>query len=412
MTYSLAVLPWRNATIALPASKSISNRALIVAALTPEAISPTNISKCDDTDALVSALRDMPDVIDVGASGSAMRFLTSYLSISSGEHTLTGTARMQQRPIRVLVDALRSLGAEITYLRDEGFPPLRIRGKNLEGGRIRVASDVSSQYISSLLMIAPTMRRGLTIELLGETISRSYIDLTLSIMQAYGAQAEWARVGVLEVQPQGYKPTPYYIESDWSAASYWYEMLSLTDAQDATLRLMGLTDSSRQGDAIARHIFSLLGVRTIFEHGETPSVLLRRSGPVVQTMVLDCSNCPDIAQTVVCACCGLGVPFDLTGLSTLTIKETDRLAALTTELRKLGFVVKSRDNNRLTWDGERCDPTMEALDTYDDHRMAMALAPLALRIEGVKINNPAVVSKSYPAFWQHIQEVAVKIEEV
>ncbi len=415
MIYTLSTCGLNSATIALPASKSINNRSLIISAISGGSIMPTNLSRCDDADVLLSALHDMPYTIDVKASGSAMRFLTSYLSINEGEHVLTGTARMQQRPIKVLVDALLELGANISYVKRVGFPPLLIKGKPLNGGRIQVVGDVSSQYISSLLMIAPTFQNGLTIRLIGDVVSRSYIDLTISMMKEYGANVEWASADTIVVKPQMYQLRPYYVENDWTAASYWYELLAFTKDPNVELTLPGLRESSLQGDAQVKYIFSLLGVKTTFlpqDKNGLNTVVLRRSGMVVSHLAFDFTNCPDVAQTLVCTCCGLGITFDFTGLSTLKIKETDRLVALKTELRKLGFVLHDYGDSRLVWDGERIEPTLEAIDTHEDHRMAMAIAPLALLQEGIKINNPEVVNKSYPNYWEHLRQVSFHIAEI
>lgn len=406
MTYDITPPTVLRQSITLPASKSISNRALIIHALSGGDILPENLSDCDDTNVMISALRDMPYEIDIKAAGTAMRFMTAYLSVTPGEHLLTGTERMKLRPIENLVNALRSLGADIEYLGETGFPPLKIKGRPLKGGMINIPGNVSSQYISALLMIAPVMKQGLTLKLGGDILSRPYIDLTLAMMNDYGADAEWVDVDTVHVKPKGYTSRPYYIENDWTAASYWYEMMALTADDDAEIRLAGLMDVSSQGDTIVKYIFSLLGVKTLFEikNKRVPcTVTLRRSGTHLPRLDFDFSNSPDLAQTVVCACCGMGIEFDFTGLSTLKIKETDRIEAMKTELRKLGFVVYSKNDNELIWDGERCEPTFEPIDTYEDHRMAMAFAPLALKINGIKINNPEVVSKSYPRFWEHLK---------
>ncbi len=419
MIYQLSVpesLPLlRCAAIALPASKSMTNRALILSALSKERGRLENVGRCDDTDVMIAALRDRPPVIDIGAAGSAMRFLTAFLSIREGERLLTGTERMCHRPIKVLVEALRCLGADITYEGEEGFPPLRIRGGQLEGGHLQVSGDVSSQYISALLMIGPVMPGGLVVHLLGNIASRAYIDLTLDMMQGYGAQAEWTAVDTIVVKPQPYRKTDYFIENDWSAASYWYEFLALSNAAPMEIHLEGLMDGSMQGDATVKYIFSLLGIRTAFRDKtkKTPTrVTLRRGGMTVSKLVFDFTGSPDLVQTLVCTCCGLEIPFDFTGLGTLRIKETDRIYALKTELRKLGFVLHDYDNSRLVWDGERCTPTMEPIDTYDDHRMAMAFAPLALRFNNLQIIHPEVVSKSYPDFWNHVRKVGVNVAEI
>lgn len=406
MTYDIKAPETLGCTIKLPASKSISNRALVLAALAGGKEMPDNLSDCDDTEVMIAALRDMPSEIDIKAGGTAMRFMTAYLSVTPGEHVITGTERMRHRPIGVLVDALRKLGADIEYIGEKGFPPLLVRGKSLDGGWIQIDGSVSSQFISALLMIGPAMRKRLTLQLTGNIISRPYIDLTLGMMRDYGVNPEWASVDTIVVEPSTYVSRPYSIESDWSAASYWYEILALCDDPTAEVQLTGLMDGSRQGDTIVKYIFSLLGVKTTFGtnvQGVPTTVTLRRNERRVPQLRYDFTNCPDLAQTVVCTCCGLEIPFDLTGLSSLKIKETDRIEALKTELRKLGYVINDRNGNELVWDGEHCEPSMEAVDTYEDHRMAMAFAPLAMKKDGIRINNPQVVSKSYPEYWNDLR---------
>src|SRR5574344_3064412 len=235
-------------TIKLPASKSISNRVLIIQALSGGGILPSNISKCDDTDVTVEALNTMSDVIDIKAAGTAMRFLTAYLSVTPGEHTITGTSRMKQRPIGVLVDALRFLGADIEYLGEEGFPPLKITGGKHDGGHLEISGGISSQYISALLMIGPVLVKGLELKLTGDIISRPYIDLTLWMMKEFGADADWSDIDTITVKPQPYTSRDYYIESDWSAASYWYEILAINENREDEIQFTGLMDGSMQGD--------------------------------------------------------------------------------------------------------------------------------------------------------------------
>ena len=406
MTYDIKAPKNLNCTVKLPASKSISNRALVLSALSGGKDMPENLSDCDDTEVMINALHDMPREIDIKAGGTAMRFMTAFLGVTPGEHIITGTERMKHRPIGVLVDSLRKMGAEIEYVGDKGFPPLLVKGKTLDGGWVQIDGSVSSQFISALLMVGPTMRKTLTLQLTGDIISRPYIDLTLEMMRHYGANPVWTGVDTIAVEPVPYVSRPYFIESDWSAASYWYEILALCDDPNAEVRLTGLMDGSSQGDTIVKYIFSLLGVKTSFgtdKQGVPTTVTLRRSGRKLPQLRFDFSNCPDLAQTIVCTCCGMGIPFDFTGLSTLKIKETDRIEALKTELRKLGYVINDRNNNELQWDGSRCEPTMEPIDTYEDHRMAMAFAPLAMKTGGIKINNPQVVSKSYPEYWSDLQ---------
>jgi len=404
------------ASIQLPASKSISNRALIIYALTGGELLPQNLSDCDDTEVIMRALEEMPMEINIKAAGTAMRFMTAFLAATEhGEHVLTGTERMKHRPIMILVDALRKLGATISYEGEDGFPPLRIKGQPLDGGQLDIAGNVSSQYISALLMIGPVLKKGLELHLTGEIISRPYIDLTLWMMREFGADAEWTSVDTIMVKPKPYKPRNYYIENDWSAASYWYEIMALSEDRDAVVRLEGLTDGSKQGDSSVRYIFSLLGVKTVFESKEPgiPSVVtLRKTGHRVPRLDYDFVNSPDLAQTFVAVCCGLGVPFRFTGLQTLKIKETNRIAALTAEMLKLGYRLQESNGSELSWDGE-CHfqgqgAKPSAIDTYEDHRMALALAPLAMRYP-IAINNPQVVTKSYPQYWDDLRKAGFQI---
>lgn len=403
MQYKLTPPSGLNTTVKLPASKSISNRALVICALAGSDTLPENLSDCDDTEVIISALRNNPYEINIKAAGTAMRFMTAYLAVTQGEHVITGTERMKHRPIGILVDALKRLGADIEYVGEDGYPPLRIRGRQLEGGELNIAGNVSSQYISALLMIGPVLSKGLTLHLTGDIISRPYIDLTLWMMREFGADAEWSSVDTIVIKPQPYKKRDYYIESDWSAASYWFEMVALSRRQDDVVKLTGLMDGSKQGDSIVRYIFSLLGVKTTFEgheQGVPTTVKLRNTGRCVQRLEYDFVSAPDLAQTFVACCCLMGVHFRFTGLQTLKIKETDRIEALKAEMLKLGYVVSDVDDKELVWGGERCDPACDmGIDTYEDHRMALAFAPLALKRGEILINNPHVVTKSYPHYW-------------
>lgn len=413
MQYTIQAPSLIGTTINLPASKSICNRALIIQALAGSTMLPANLSDCDDTRVMAAALRDMPEVIDIGAAGTAMRFLTAYLSVGTGTHTLTGTERMRQRPIGVLVDALRQLGAHIEYLGTEGFPPLRVTGRPLAGGTLEVAGDVSSQYISALLMIGPMLRQGLTLKLTGDIVSRPYIDLTLWTMTEFGAQVEWSDVDTISVAPVPYRATTYAVENDWSAASYWYEVVALLNKPEARVVLPGLSDGSRQGDSVTRYIGSLMGVKTTFDTlaDGSQQVVLASHGCTLPRLDYDFVNSPDLVQTFVVACAAKGIPFHFTGLASLRIKETDRIEALKRELRKLGVLLTDRHDSELIWDGERCDPTMEPIDTYQDHRMAMAFAPAALTLGPVTINHPEVVSKSYPHYWDDLRRAGFKITQ-
>ena len=393
--------------ILLPSSKSISNRALIINALGKGTYQPENLSECDDTQVMVRALQAGPDeTIDIMAAGTAMRFLTAYLSVTPGKRIITGTERMQQRPIQVLVDALRELGADINYTANEGYPPLEIAGSSLDKESISLPGNISSQYISALLMIAPTLTHGLTIQLTGDIISRPYIQLTLQLMKDFGADARWTKDSELRVEPQPYRSIPYYIESDWSAASYWYQIAALSP--EATITLPKLLANSYQGDSKVAELFGWLGVETSYQED---GVTLTKSTPKVERMEYDFVNQPDLAQTFVVTCALMGIPFRFTGLQSLKIKETDRIEALVKEMRKLGFVIKDSENSILSWEGERCTREEGAIDTYEDHRMAMAFAPASLKISDLFINNPQVVSKSYPHYWENLQAAGFIIKE-
>lgn len=404
--------------IVLPASKSISGRALIINALSGSSLLPDNLSDSDDTQAMLNALREMPEVIDIGAAGTAMRFLTAYLSVTPGTHTITGTERMKHRPIGILVDALRTLGADIAYEGEEGFPPLRIAGRNdIEGGELSVPGNVSSQYISALLMIAPTLKKGLRLTLTGQIASRPYLDMTVSMMRDFGAEVEWIAKDVIEVKPGSYRQRPYHIESDWSAASYWYEMVALSPDAGAQVELVGLHHDSIQGDSKVWQLMSELGVATEYyeEPDGTEIIRLRKTGNLACHFCHDFSHQPDLAQTFAVTCAMLDVPFRLVGLQSLRIKETDRIAALVEELGKI--VCLEGNDSELQWEGFYNIDDLELLpfeeftfDTYDDHRMAMALAPVCLRTGGeIVINNPEVVSKSYPHYWEDLEKVGFSI---
>ncbi len=406
--------------IHLPASKSISNRALIISALAQRNTYSSlendcrleNISDCDDSRVVVRALAQCkgrvvedkePLVVDIMAAGTAMRFLTAYFSVSEGTYILTGTERMRHRPISILVDALRSMGANIKYECEEGFPPLRIQGGILRGGEVSVSGQVSSQYVSALMMIAPVMRDGLTLRLEGDIVSRPYIDMTMSLMRAFGADVEWADERTIRVFPKPYRPTSYGVESDWSAASYWYELVALAGGEMFMPRLYR---DSVQGDSRVREFFESLGVKTEFTAGGAKIYKERgRCGRNEQEpLVLNLVEQPDLAQTLVCTCAFMGKAFYFTGLQSLKIKETDRIKALRTELHKLGYNIEEKDDSVLFWnpmkDIARKDfEETVAIDTYDDHRMAMSFAFACVPFGKITINNPEVVSKSYPTFW-------------
>ena len=394
-------------TIQLPSSKSISNRALIMNALGKSNEPLENLSDCDDTQVMIRALQSNPnDTIDIMAAGTAMRFLTAYLSVTPGDHIITGTNRMKQRPIQLLVNALRELGADIQYAGQEGFPPLRIKGSSLVKDHITLPGHVSSQYISALLMIGPSLPKGLRITLTGEIISRPYINLTLQMMNDFGAKANWINKNELQIDSQPYQPMPYYIESDWSAASYWYQIVALSP--EATVTLPGLFEDSYQGDSKVADLFRLLGVETFYN---AKTVILQKGTSYVERLDYNFINQPDLAQTFVVTCALKGIPFRFSGLQSLKIKETDRMTALICEMRKLGYVLQESEDSILSWEGDRCERSTDAINTYEDHRMAMAFAPACLTLPDICIDHPQVVTKSYPHYWDDLKTVGFIIKE-
>lgn len=390
------------ARLSLPLSKSMSNRALIINALTPGASPLENVAQCDDTDAMRRALSsfDEADVINVGAAGTTMRFLTAFIASRPGcSLILDGSERMRHRPIAVLVDALRALGADIEYAGEEGFPPLRISGRRLKGGELTLDSTVSSQYISALLMVAPLMEDGLKLRLSGEAVSRPYILMTLRMMEDAGIESDFT-ADTVTVAPQTYRPFATEVEGDWSAAAAWYEIEALSSG---AVTIDNLCRESCQGDRKLADIFARLGVVTEWE-GEDGGTDLVASPDQEARLRIDFSDTPDLAQYVIVTCAMLGIPFHFTGLSTLAIKETDRVKAVCTELAKIGILLQPEGNDMLSWEGQRRPFTeLPRFETYDDHRMAMCLAPIALYIPGIIINDAEVVSKSYPEFWDELR---------
>ena len=405
MRYRLSAPSAIKATIQLPASKSISNRALIINALAESNCIPDNLSDCDDTRVMIKALTQDEETIDIMAAGTAMRFLTAYLSVTPGERIITGTTRMQQRPIQILVNALRELGAEINYINNEGFPPLRIKGTELKGNEITLKGNVSSQYISALLMIAPALKNGLVLHLSGEIISRPYINLTLQLMQDFGAKAAWTSSDSISVAPQPYTSIPFTVESDLSAASYWYQIAALSPKTE--IELLGLFRNSYQGDSRGAEVFSRLGITTEFT---TKGVKLKKTGKAPKRLEEDFIDIPDLAQTFVVTCALMNIPFRFTGLQSLKIKETDRIAALRNELKKLGYLIKEENDSVLMWNGERCKPEeTPVIATYEDHRMAMAFAPAIICHPTMQIADPQVVTKSYPGYWKDLKQAGFQI---
>ena len=392
-----------NIEINLPASKSISNRALILNALSYSPYDIENLSDSDDTRVMVRVFDSNDTKFDIGAAGTAMRFLTAFLAKTVGEWQITGSERMKNRPIRILVDALNQLGARIEYLEKEGYPPLKILGSALTGGEISLNGSVSSQYISALMMIAPYMQNGLKITLEGKIISKPYIIMTLKMMAEFGVNTDFTD-NIIDIKPQTYSPTRFGVESDWSAASYWYEILSL--AGKGKIHLKGLKKESYQGDCKVAELFEQLGVKTDFDKDGV--IISANNKPETPCFEYDFTNEPDLAQTFAVSCCLKNIPFTFSGLQSLKIKETNRIAALINELGKLGYVLYEPAEGQLAWNGERCVATENpVIATYDDHRMAMAFAPAAL-FQPLTIEHPEVITKSYPGFWKDLSKLEMK----
>lgn len=392
--------------IVIPSSKSISNRVQIINALSYSFEPIKNLSTCDDSRVMQEVLFSNTNVFDVGHAGTSMRFLTAYLSKIVGEWTLTGSDRMKERPISVLVDALNSLGAQISYLEKEGYPPLKIMGSNITGEDVELAGNTSSQYISALLLIAPTLENGLRIKLQGKIVSRSYIEMTLNIMEEFGIQSEF-QGNEIYVANQKYKAMPYTVEGDWSGASYWYAFMAL--APKGKLFLDGLRKNSFQGDSGLVKVFSKLGVKTNFSK---KGMYIEQTNELCNKLVFDFIEMPDLAQTFAVVSALKNIPFHFKGLETLKIKETNRIAALIDELAKLGYVLYEPQEGELAWDGEmKTESDNIIIETYHDHRMAMAFAPIAMLRPEIKIADPMVVNKSYPNFWEQIKDIGFNIKE-
>ena len=394
-------------SINLPSSKSISNRVLIINALTRNPLPVHNLSDSDDTEVMKKAFTAGTSHIDIGHAGTAMRFLTSYLATKTGEWELTGSERMKERPIGILVNALRELGADITFPEKEGFPPLKIRGKKLTGRCVELDGSVSSQYISALLMIAPTLKGGLVLNLKNEITSAAYIELTLSLMKKFGVESRWDGKKI-EVPEQNYQPCEFSVEADWSGASYWYQLLALAETGDVFLENLRL--DSRQGDANIADWFGEFGITS--EQKKTGVQLTKIPISDPEKMELDFIENPDIAQTMACLCVSKKIPFRFSGLKTLKIKETDRIAALQKELAKFGAVLTEPASGELVWDGVIHDRLIEdtpVINTYHDHRMALAFAPMALSGIQLRIDDPEVVSKSYPGYWNDLRKAGFSV---
>lgn len=393
--------------VQLPGSKSLSNRVLMIRALSGSSFVLENVSDSDDTrhlhDALEAIAGGISASIDIGHAGTDMRFLTAYLASREGSYELTGSERMQQRPIGELVSVLRSLGAEIAYRQREGFPPLLIKGRQLEGGEAAIRGDISSQFISALLMIAPYFKKGIDLRLSGNIVSKPYIAMTIETMKAFGAEvAEAGSTIRVEPVPYRHETGRCIIESDWSAASYYYSIVALSPP-GTHLVLHGLMEKSLQADAVCAMLYRSFGVETRFAGKSVALTKTAQSLP--EKMSYDFTDCPDIAQTLVCTCAALNRPFHFTGLQTLKVKETDRILALQQELRKLGISVEATTDS-LSYDGASMPGKKPVtIATYKDHRMAMSFAPIALIQDGISIEESEVVSKSYPGFWNDLRKI-------
>lgn len=390
--------------IRLNASKSESNRALIIQALSGLDMTLTNLSNARDTETMSRLLKENSQEWDVLDAGTTMRFCTAYLAVRGDQQSITGTDRMKQRPIEILVEALRALGSKISYGAEDGFPPMTI-SKIIEqqSDSIEIPGNVSSQYISALLMIAPTLSKGLKIKLTGEVYSRPYIEMTLGLMEHFGVNHEWTINNVIHVPKQVYRQNTYRVEGDWSGASYWYSLVAL--AEEGEINLDGLNKKSFQGDQAIVEIMEKLGVSTTFS--ET-GVRLSSKEVTKKHLTIDFRKCPDLAQTVMVVATVKGVLLTMTGLESLKIKETDRVAAMQNELLKIGGVL---EEDAGTWNlsfGKSKENSI-TIDTYEDHRMAMAFAPLCM-ISNLTIKDREVVNKSYPDFWKDFASVGVAMD--
>ncbi|MFC2080988.1 3-phosphoshikimate 1-carboxyvinyltransferase [Bacteroidota bacterium] len=396
-------------SISLPASKSISNRLLILNALADQAGTLENLSDSDDTRVLKQALQSGKRTIDVGHAGTAMRFLTAYLSIQEGSYVLTGSQRMRQRPIGKLVEVMNKMGAGIEYLENPGYPPLSIQGRRITGGKISVDSSISSQYISALMMIAPALKNGLHIHLENEIVSSSYIHLTRNLMLNLGIPVKFSGPEI-QIPFNRFNGIDMSIESDWSAASYWYALAVLSSRTELELR--GLRDESYQGDSVLPEMFRPLGVETIFRKD---GILLKKTLESTKRFEFDFSDSPDLVQTMVVLCGLIDLPFQMKGTRTLKIKETDRINALQVEMRKLGIVISADPGGSwISWEGKKTSeiPQIKQIKTYQDHRMAMAFSPAALKHPGLIIDDPEVVDKSYPGFWKDLESTGFILKKL
>ncbi|WP_419212448.1 3-phosphoshikimate 1-carboxyvinyltransferase [Maribacter sp. X9] len=395
------------ADITITGSKSESNRSLLLAALYPN-ITIDNLSNSDDAEVMGKGLKITKGTVDIHHAGTAMRFLTGYFASQEGrEVVLTGSKRMTERPIQILVDALRTLGADISYVQNEGYPPIDIKGKKIVKDKVSLPANVSSQYISSLLLIAPSLENGLELQLEGKITSVPYIKMTLGLLEDIGVQSSFEGNTIKVFPKKRITPATLVVESDWSSASYFYSIVALSEPS-SEITLSAYKKESLQGDSVLSEIYTAFGVATSF--GKNKITLRKTNKEVLANHAIDLSNAPDIAQTIAVTCFGLGIGCHLTGLHTLKIKETDRLEALDTELSKLGANISVTDKT-LTLSPSNEIIENVAIDTYNDHRMAMAFAPLAMRTT-LYVNDAEVVSKSYPDFWVDLEQLQFSIKEL
>ncbi len=390
--------------ISLPSSKSISNRLLVIQALAGQSFKIYNLSRCDDTDVMAEAFQNSAVEINIGHAGTAMRFLTAFFAATGKQKIITGSDRMKNRPIAELIDGLNSLGADIHYLEKKGFPPVQTSGKPLIGNSINIKGNISSQFITSLMLIAPYLKEGLTINIDANLISASYVELTLQIMKSFGINII-RQDNIIKINRQQYSGYPYTVESDWSAASYWYQIAALADEADIFLK--GLQSNSLQGDSNAVKLFETIGIKSNFTDN---GVAISKEHIDIPFFEFDFVNNPDLVQTFVVTLCLLNIPFKISGAGSLRIKETDRIEALQNEMKKLGFVIKESSDGVLEWNNWFTEPQKNiSIDTWKDHRMALAFAPAALKLKNLSINDAMVVTKSYPDYWDHLESVGFEI---
>ena len=396
-----------HSTIHLPGSKSISNRILIIKALSGLDFTIRNSSDSDDTKHLNEALQyyTNSNLINVGHAGTDMRFLTAFLSLKNGSYELTGSDRLQQRPVKDLVEVLKTLGADISYKNKEGYPPLLISGKQLSGGKVEISGSVSSQFITALLLVAPYFTNGLELTIIGDLVSKPYVNMTVELMKEFGASVIWKDHEIcVQPVPYTYTKKEFLVESDWSAASYYYSIVALSKL-NTSLSINGLFQKSLQADSVCTEIYKNFGVTTSYSENE---ITITKSTTVSKSeLEYNFIECPDIAQTVVCTSVGLQIPFTFTGLQTLKVKETDRIVALKNEFAKFGIELVVSDNSIQWLVTKSLNNSNVSIAAYNDHRMAMSFATLSVLLDEVIIEDANVVSKSYPLFWEHLKSIGI-----